>query len=77
MSGRGNAVAEVGYRCSFCDKEPRDIDMMMEVPARDVRICNECIYLGMVALAQEPDIDFDALAAAAKHDHVWTDVEDS
>jgi hypothetical protein len=70
-------VAEVGYRCSFCDKEPRDFEMMVEAPARDVRICNECTYLGMVALAQTPAIDFGALVAAAKPNPVWTDVEDS
>jgi len=68
-------VAEVGYRCSFCDKEPREIITMMEVPARHVRICDECIYLGMVCLAQVAGIDFDALVEAAKHDDTWTDVE--
>jgi len=69
-------VAELGFRCSFCDKEPRDIVTMMEAPDRDVRICNECIYLGMVSLAQDAEIDFDALVAAAKHNDVWSAVED-
>jgi hypothetical protein len=53
--------------------------MMMGAPEADVRICNECLYDGMVALSQSDEIDFDGLVEAAKSDNSWSQVngEDS
>ncbi len=50
--------------CSFCGKEPLDIEMMMS--SGSVRICNECLFIGMVMLEQETGVDFEALVEAAR-----------
>ena len=61
-------------KCSFCGKQPREIVFM--IGARDggaPQICNECLYLGMAALAHSDEIDFDTLASSAKQDESWRD----
>ena len=59
-------VAQDDFACSFCSREPNEVVLIVADKTRGVRICNECLYIGMAFMAQSEELDFDALVASAK-----------
>jgi hypothetical protein len=62
--------------CSFCGKEPIDIELLMGSSNDSVHICNECLFTGMIMMKQTKSIDFEALVEAARNHPTLADIGD-